>query len=110
MGWWEATWDSDSLLNLGTMLLFLVLGLLILWKAAGNRIGWIFTAIGLMFLGAAIAGGLAVQGSLAFAAIGGALWLGWIVLIGTLVLWFPTGQVRADAGYGCSGSASVSWL
>ena len=93
MGWWEATWDSDTLLNLGTMLLFLVLGDLILWKAAGNRIGWIFSAIGLMFLGAAIAGGLAAQGSLVFEAIGGALWLGWIVLIGTLVLWFPTGQV-----------------
>ncbi len=46
-----------------------------------------------MFLGAAIAGGLADQGSLAFEAIGGALWLGWIVLIGTLVLWFPTGHV-----------------
>jgi hypothetical protein len=93
VGWWEATWDSDTLLNLGTMLLFLVLGQLVLWKAAGNRIGWIFSAIGLMFLGAAIAGGLAAQGSLAFEAIGGALWLGWIVLIGTLVLWFPTGQV-----------------
>ena len=93
VGWWEVTWDSDSLLNLGTMLLFLVLGPLIVWKAAGNRIGWVFSAIGLMFLGAAIAGGLAAQGSLVFAAIGGALWLGWIILIGTLVLWFPTGQV-----------------
>ena len=94
VGRWEASWDSDTLLNLGTMLLFLVLGPLVLWKTAGNRIGWIFSAIGLMFLGAAIAGGLAAQGSLAFEAIGGALWLGWIVLIGTLVLWFPTGQVR----------------
>jgi len=92
VGWWEATWDSDTLLNLGTMLLFLVLGHLILWKAAGNRIGWVFSAIGVMFLGAAIAGGLAAEGSLVFEAIGGALWLGWIVLIGTLVLWFPTGQ------------------
>jgi len=92
-GWWETTWDSDTFLNLGTMLLFLVLGQLILWKASGNRIGWVFSAIGLMFLGAAIAGGLAELGSLAFSAIGGALWLGWIVLIGTLVLWFPTGEV-----------------
>ncbi len=73
--------------------MFLVLGLLILWKAAGNRIGWMFTAIGLMFLGAAIAGGIGRSGIVAFAAIGGALWLGWIVLMGTLVLWFPTGQV-----------------
>jgi len=93
VGWWEATWDSDTFLNLGTMLLFLVLGQLVLWKAPGNRIGWIFSAIGLMFLGAALAGGLAAEGSLVFSAIGGALWLGWIVLIGTLVLWFPTGQV-----------------
>jgi len=92
-GWWETTWDSDTFMNLGTMLLFLVLGQLILWKASGNRIGWVFSAIGLMFLGAAIAGGLAELGSLAFSAIGGALWLGWIVLIGTLVLWFPTGEV-----------------
>lgn len=93
VGWWEATWDSDTFLNLGTMLLFLVLGQLVLWKAAGNRIGWVFSAIGVMFLGAAIAAGLAARGSLAFEAIGGAFWLGWIVLIGTLVLWFPTGQV-----------------
>ena len=34
-----------------------------------------------------------LEGSLIFEAVGGALWLGWIVLIGTLVLWFPTGQV-----------------
>jgi hypothetical protein len=93
VGWWEATWDSDTFLNLGTMVLFLVLGQLVLWKARGNRIGWVFSAIGLMFLGSAIAGGLAAQGSLVFEAIGGAFWLGWIVLIGTLVLWFPTGQV-----------------
>jgi hypothetical protein len=73
--------------------LFLVLGQLVLWKAAGNRIGWVFSSIGLMFLGAALAGSLAAEGSLAFEAIGGALWLGWIALIGTLVLWFPTGQV-----------------
>ena len=93
VGWWEATWDSDTFLNLGTMLLFLVLGQLVLWKAAGNRIGWVFSAIGLMFLGAALAGGLAERGSVVFDAIGGALWLGWIVLIGVLVLWFPTGMV-----------------
>jgi hypothetical protein len=92
-GWWEMPLDSDTLLNLGTMILFLGLGQLILWKAGGNRIGWVFTAIGMMFLGAAIAGGLAERGMLAFEAIGGALWLGWIVLIGTLVLWFPTGYV-----------------
>jgi hypothetical protein len=93
VGWWETTWDSDTLFNIATMVLFLVLGELILWKAEGNRIGWIFTTIGLMFLGAAIAGGLAMQGLIVFEAIGGALWLGWIVLIGTLVLWFPTGHV-----------------
>jgi hypothetical protein len=93
VGWWETTWDSDTLFNVATMVLFLVLGQLILWKASGNRIGWIFTAIGLMFLGSAIAGGLATQGLIVFQAIGGALWLGWIVLIGTLVLWFPTGHV-----------------
>jgi hypothetical protein len=92
-GWWEATFDSEMLLNIGTMVMFLVLGQLILWKAEGNRIGWVFTAIGMMFLGSAIAGGLAERGMLAFEAIGGALWLGWIVLIGTLVLWFPTGHV-----------------
>jgi hypothetical protein len=93
VGWWETTWDSDTLLNVGTMLLFLVLGQLILWKASGNRIGWVFTAIGLMLLGAAVAGSLASTGMVVFQAIGGAFWLGWIVLIGTLVLWFPTGHV-----------------
>jgi hypothetical protein len=93
VGWWEATMDTDTLFNVGTMVLFLVLGQLVLWKAGGNRIGWVFTAIGLMFLGAALAAGLASEGWIAFGAIGGALWLGWIVLIGTLVLWFPTGHV-----------------
>ncbi len=89
----DSTFDSDTLFNFATMGLFLFLGPLVLWKADGNRVGWVFAGIGLMFLGAAIAANLAEQGSLAFEAIGGALWLGWIVLIGTLVLWFPTGQV-----------------
>lgn len=87
------TFDGDTLFNFATMGLFLFLGPLVLWRANGNRVGWVFSGIGLMFLGAAIAGNLAEQGSLVFGAIGGALWLGWIVLIGTLVLWFPTGQV-----------------
>jgi len=89
----DLTLDSDTLSNFATMGLFLFLGPLVLWRANANRIGWVFSAIGLMFLGAAIASNLADQGSLAYEAIGGALWLGWIVLIGTLVLWFPTGQV-----------------
>jgi hypothetical protein len=93
VGWWSWTWDGETLMNLATMLMFLALGPLILWKAEGNRVGWVFCALGLSFLISAIAGGLAERGSLAFAAIGGAFWLGWIIGVGTLVLWFPTGRV-----------------
>ncbi len=84
---------STSFVNLGMMLLFLVLGPMILWKANGNRVGWAFSAIGLFLLCAAIAGGMADRGMLVGGAIGGAFWLSWIIGLGLLVLWFPTGQV-----------------
>lgn len=93
LGWWPRGIDVESLALFGTALLFGALGPLILWKADGNRVGWVFSAIGLSIIAAGIAGGLADRGWLAFSAIGGGLWLGWIVGIGTLLLWFPTGRV-----------------
>jgi len=93
LGWWPRGIDGESLALFGTALLFGALGPLILWKADGNRVGWVFSAIGLSIIAAGITGGLADRGLLAFSAIGGGLWLGWIVGIGTLLLWFPTGRV-----------------
>ena len=93
VGWWEMALDQDTFVNIGMMLGFLALGQLILRKAGGNRVGWIFTTIGLSLLVSAIAAGLADRGLIVFHALGGAFWLSWILLIGTLVLWFPTGQV-----------------
>ena len=92
-GWWPLQPDVESLMNLGMMLLFLSLGPIILWKANGNRVGWAFSAIGLSMLCAAIAGGVADRGMLVGGAIGGAFWLSWIIGLGLLVLWFPTGEV-----------------
>jgi hypothetical protein len=93
VGWWPVQADVESLLMLLFMLLFLVLGPVILWKANGNRVGWAFSIIGLFLLCAAIAGGLADSGVAAAGAIGGAFWLSWIIGLGLLVLWFPTGEV-----------------
>ncbi len=93
LGWWPPAVDAETFGNIATMVAFLALGPLILWKADGNRVGWVFSAIGLSILSAGLAGGLAERGLLVFQAIGGAFWLGWIVGIGTLVLWFPTGHV-----------------
>ncbi|MGH8948614.1 MAG: hypothetical protein ACRDXF_07115, partial [Acidimicrobiia bacterium] len=93
VGWWEMALDQDTFVNIGMMLGFLALGQLVLWKAGGNRVGWIFTTIGLSLLVAAIAAGLADRGLIVFHALGGAFWLSWILLTGTLVLWFPTGEV-----------------
>jgi hypothetical protein len=91
--WWPHGVDAETVGLIGTAILFSALGPLILWKADGNRVGWVFSAIGLSILVSGITGGLADRGSLAFSAIGGGFWLGWIVGIGTLVLWFPTGYV-----------------
>ena len=93
LGWWPRGIDVESIALLSTAVLFGALGPLILWKAEGNRVGWVFSAIGLSILLSGITGGLADRGLLAFAAIGGGFWLGWIVGIGTLLLWFPTGRV-----------------
>jgi hypothetical protein len=93
LGWWSVGVTLDDLPVQIMMVLFLALGPLILWKADGNRVGWAFSAIGLGLLLAALSASLAELGMIAFSAIGGALWLGWIVALGTLVLWFPTGEV-----------------
>ena len=81
----------------GTLLValiaFLAVGALVLWRAPGNRLGWVLSLIGLALLASAVAGALSDRGLVAGDAIGGALWFGWLVLTGFLFLWFPTGRV-----------------
>jgi hypothetical protein len=91
--WWPLAFDPQSMALSLTMILFLALGPLILWRANGNRVGWAFSGIGLGMMLAAVSGALADRGIIVFHAIGGAAWLGWIAALGTLVLWFPTGRV-----------------
>ena len=83
--------QADPLLLVGATA-FVLVGALVLARAAGNRIGWILSLIGLSLVGAGIAGFLDDQGYLAGSAIGGALWFSWFALTGFLLLWFPDGR------------------
>jgi hypothetical protein len=38
--WWPLAFDPQSMALSLTMILFLALGPLILWRANGNRVGW----------------------------------------------------------------------
>jgi MFS family permease len=71
---------------------FTAVGALILARVPGNRVGWVVSATGLTILGSGVVGYLADQGSVTASAIGGALWLSWFFLVGSLMLWFPTGS------------------
>ncbi len=83
--------DAEATL-LVALIAFLAVGALVLWRAPGNRLGWVLSLIGLALLASAFAGALADRGLVAGDAIGGALWFGWLVLTGLLFLWFPTGR------------------
>lgn len=70
---------------------FTLVGVLILYRTDGNRIGWVMAAIGLSLFVGGVAN-LADEESAIALAVGGALWLSWFVLLGLLVYWFPTGR------------------
>jgi hypothetical protein len=70
---------------------FTLVGVLILYRTDGNRIGWVMAAIGLSLFASGVAA-LADEESAIALAVGGALWLSWFVLLGLLVYWFPTGR------------------
>ncbi|MCA1736614.1 MAG: hypothetical protein LC739_11065, partial [Actinobacteria bacterium] len=72
---------------------FVAVGVTVLAKTPGNRLGWVLSFIGLALLGAGIAELLNQKELVAGEAIGGTLWLSWFVLAGFLFLWFPTGRV-----------------
>ena len=93
VGWWEQEDDAEVWTILATDLFLLILGSLILWKAGGNRVGWVFVAMGLSILLSGLTAGLGQQGLVVLASLSGAFWLSWLALIGLLALWFPTGHV-----------------
>jgi hypothetical protein len=72
---------------------FLVLGVLILKNAPGNRIGWLFALMALSIGLSGVLGAIGDLGYLTFSTIAGTLWLFWIGLVPLLFLWFPTGRV-----------------
>ena len=82
---------------LATDVFLLILGSLILWKAGGNRVGWVFVAMGLSILLSGLTAGLSEQGPVVMGSLSGAFWLSWLALIGLLALWFPTGHVPGPA-------------
>jgi MFS family permease len=93
VGWWQPQVGFPwAWAVLAGALVFVALGALILWKADGNRVGWLFAAVGLSMLLSAVTEGLAQLGVIAIAGLSGAFWLSWFILIGLLFLWFPTGQ------------------
>lgn len=71
---------------------FTVVGALILYRTDGNRVGWVMAATALSLFVGAVADNVSGRGELVAQAVGGALWLGWFVLLGLLLYWFPTGR------------------
>lgn len=95
VGWWSFGDDalSDSLTSTIPGLAFIGLGALIVWRTDAYRIGWLLGAMGLSVMAAGVAGGFSEMGYVVGEAIGGAFWLSWILAIGLLIAWFPTGRV-----------------
>jgi len=92
---WQAAegWVGFDALLLMAAVVFVAVGVIVLARASGNRLGWVLSLIGLSLIGAGIAELLNQKGLVAGEAIGGTLWLSWFVLAGFLFLWFPTGRV-----------------
>ncbi len=93
----------DYLLVLSAVV-FATVGSLILHRTDGNRVGWVMAATGLALFAAGVAAILADRGEAVAAAIGGAVWLSWFVLVGLLMYWFPTGRPVSPRWRG------VGWL
>jgi hypothetical protein len=96
LGLWSQQVTVDDITFLVAALFLDGLGALIVWKANGNRVGWVFSAIGISILVSGIAGILADdKGWIVFDALAGASWLSWFVGVALLILWFPTGKVHS---------------
>lgn len=93
----------DYLLMLSAVV-FATVGSLILHRTDGNRVGWVMAATGLALFAAGVAAILSDRGTPVAAAIGGAVWLSWFVLVGLLMYWFPTGRPVSSRWRG------VGWL
>lgn len=95
LGWWSMGEDalSDAFTSIVPAVAFIGLGALIVWRTVAPRIGWLIGAMGISIMAAGVAGGLSDMGYIAGEAIGGAFWLSWILAIGLLIAWFPTGRV-----------------
>lgn len=95
LGWWDLDLGGpdDLFTSILPALFFIVLGAVILSRSNSDRIGWLFGAMGLSIMLSGLAQGLAEFGYLTFAGVAGAFWLGWIMAVGLLIIWFPTGRV-----------------
>lgn len=90
---WVPTLGVGDLVLFGiAMAYFLVLGVLILTRVPGNRIGWLFALIALSIGASGLLGAVGDLGNRGFSAVAGALWMFWIGLGPLLLLWFPTGR------------------
>ena len=81
-------------------LVFGPIGLLILTRRAGNRIGWVALALGFIFAFNSItsdfstlSGGPASDVGLTLELVGNVGWLMWVLLLGWFLLLFPTGHL-----------------
>lgn len=95
LGWLDSGDDAlaDVLTSIVPGVTFIGIGALIVWRTDAARIGWLLGAMGMSVMAAGVAGGLSDMGFIAGEAVGGAFWLSWILAIGLLIAWFPTGRV-----------------
>jgi hypothetical protein len=102
----QATEDGSTYILLSAALAFVFMGSLVISRVPGHRVGWVLAANGMLLIASGLAVAIAEsgQGSAIGGAIGGAMWLGWFITVGFLVLWFPTGRVPTP------GWRLVEWL
>jgi hypothetical protein len=82
---------TPEMLLMLAALVFVAVGILVVARTA-NRVGWVVSAIGLALIGAGVSEIWIGRDSVVAGAIGGTLWFSWFVLVGFLLLWFPTGR------------------
>jgi hypothetical protein len=85
--------DGSSYIFIGAALAFVFMGSLVMTRVPGHRVGWVLTANGMLLIASGLAQSIADTGHVFAGAIGGAMWLGWFITVGFLILWFPTGRV-----------------
>jgi hypothetical protein len=84
------TEEMEFFLGLASVV-FIGVGSLVLARTGGNRVGWVLSITGLAMVISGVAGVQADQGELIGDALGGALWLSFLFLVGLLMYWYPTG-------------------